>query len=330
MIPIRGVHYDVGHQYDTAEGPGNTRPHFDAAGVQADMTTIATQLHANAVRVTGTDLSRLTHAANLALAAGLTVWFSPHPGELAGDDIVTYLAQAATLAEELRATTESVVLVAGCELTLFCAGFLPGATLGDRLGALAGTAPAPDLHASITELPRALNTTLDQGVTAIRDRFGGPVTYASAPWETVDWTRFDLVSVDLYRDSSNAAGYRDALRGYTRFGKPVVISEFGCCTYEGAADEGGAGFLKTTELRRSETEQSRYLTELLTIFNEEAIHGAFWHTYAGWAFPHSPNPETDLDPRSFGLVKVIESPFALEPKQAFWTLAAAYQQPTDR
>lgn len=346
MLHVRGVHYDVGHEYEVGQGqsPGNTRPHFETAGVAADMAMIAGQLHANAVRVTGTDLSRVARAAGLALEAGLTVWFSPHPGDLAGDDIVGYLAKAARRAEELRSTTGSVVMVAGCELSLFCAGYLPGRTIDDRLNALTGVTVVPDLHASFSELPYALNTTLGQSVAAIKDHFRGPVTYASAPWEIVDWTPFDLVSVDLYRDSANAAGYRDSLRGYTRFGKPVVVSEFGCCTYAGAADAGGAGFmifdydaqptklkLKVTGLQRNEAEQSRYLSELLAIFDEEGIHGAFWHTFAGWGFPHRPNPQRDLDLGSFGLVKVIEAPstdkqeFVLEPKAAFWALAAAYR-----
>ena len=345
MMHVRGVHYDVGHHYAVAGGqaPGSTRPHFAEAGVEADMATIAGQLHANAVRVTGTDLSRLTVAAGLALEAGLTVWFSPHPGDLAGDDIVSYLAEAARIAGELRSPAGSVVMVAGCELSLFCAGYLPGPTLGDRLSALTGAVPAPGLHASFSKLPGMLNATLAQSVAAIRRHFRGPVTYASAPWEAVDWAPFDLVSADLYRDRSNAAGYRDLLRSYTRLAKPVVVSEFGCCTYQGAADAGGLGFmifrdgtqppaLKTGGLRRSEAEQSRYLRELLAIFGGEGVHGAFWHTFAGWAFPHRPDPGADFDLGSFGLVKVIETPstngqaYRLEPKEAFWALAGAYRQ----
>ena len=347
MLQVRGVHYDVGHHYDLTggQGSGTTRPHFAEAAVAADMEMIAGQLNANAVRVTGTDLSRVAIAAGLALEAGLAVWFSPHPGDLAGDDIVSYLAEAARAAEELRSPAAPVVMVAGCELSLFCAGYLPGPTLGDRLDALTGAAPAPGLHASFGKLPGMLNATLAQSAAAIRDRFRGPVTYASAPWEAVDWAPFDLVSADLYRDSSNAAGYRDLLRSYARSGKPVVVSEFGCCTYRGAADAGGAGFmvfdydpqppvlkLKVTGLQRSEAEQARYLMELLAIFGEEGVHGAFWHTFAGWAFPHRADPQADLDLGSFGLVKVIETSsvdgqaYLLEPKEAFRALADAYQQ----
>jgi hypothetical protein len=58
---------------------------------------------------------------------------------------------------------------------------------------------------------------------------GGHVTATPTPRQL-----FDLVSVDAYRDAGNAAGYRDALRAYRRFGKPVAVTEFGCCTYRDA------------------------------------------------------------------------------------------------
>src|ERR1700678_2796409 len=280
MLRVRGVHYDVGHEWNA--GPGSTCPDFDGAAVPAHMAMIAGQLHANAVRVAGTDLSRVTIAAGHALAAGLDVWFSPVPVDLPGDDdVIAYLAEAARMAEELRSASAQVVMVAGCELSLFGTGYLPGATLDDRMEALTGPAPVPGLDASFSELPGKLNATLARGAAAIRDHFRGPVSYASAPWEAVDWAKFDLVAVDLYRDKSNAAVYRDLLRGYARFAKPVVVTEFGCCTYAGAADAGGLGFavldydtrppylkLNVTGLRRDEAEQARYL-------------------------PHRPDPQTD-------------------------------------
>lgn len=342
-LKVRGVHYDVGHDYE-GQGPGTTRPYFDRDGVRADMAMIADELHANAVRIAGTDLSRIATAACLARAAGLTVWYSPFPGDLEGDEIVSYLTGAARMAEELRSAAGSVVLVAGCELSLFCAGFLPGPTLEDRLSILSGAVPSIDLAQRFSELPGLLNATLGRSVAAIRDQFRGPVSYASAPWELVDWTPFDLVSVDLYRDRSNAAVYPESLRSYHRFGKPVVVTEFGCCTYRGAADIGGLGFevldydtaapgwrLKVPGPERSEAEQSGYLTELLAIFDEERIDGAFWHTFAGWTVPHRADPQEDLDLGSFGLVKVIEAGaeatgLVLQPKDAFRALAAAYRQ----
>jgi len=338
-LQARGIHYDVGHEY-LGQGPGNTRPHFDQSEVKAELATIANELHANAVRVAGTDLTRLKIAAKFALDAGLDVWFSPHPGDLRGDAVVDYLVEAAGIAELLRSQGEPVVLVAGCELSLFANGFLPGATLDDRLKRLLAFPTSSELVEAFAQLPQALNGTLGQILTAARSRFRGSITYASAPWEQIDWTLFDLVSVDLYRDASNATIYRQILRSYLGWGKPVAVTEFGCCTYQGAAEAGGLGFdivdyqpqpplwrLKVPGPERNEAVQARYLAELVGIFEEEGIHGAFWHTFAGWTFPHRPDPNTDLDLASFGLVRVIETAgdkTKLEPKLAFATLAAAY------
>ena len=42
-----------------------------------------------------------------------------------------------------------------------------------------------------------MNDFLAQAVTVVRERFGGKVTYAAVPFEGVDWTPFDIVSVDF-------------------------------------------------------------------------------------------------------------------------------------
>jgi hypothetical protein len=195
--------------------------------------------------------SRLARAGEHTLAAGLELWFSPVPVNLEPGALPGYFARCAREAERLRRAHEGrVVLMLGCEISLWCAGFLPG---GDSvLGRIATvTDPAlqrkPDVMAALASgLERARHTLRDI-VRAAREKFAGPVTYAAAPWETVDWELFDLVSVDLYRDSTNAAGYRDALRSYTRFGRPVAVTEFGCCTYRGAAGRGGMGWMIVDE-----------------------------------------------------------------------------------
>jgi hypothetical protein len=73
--------------------------------------------------------------------------------------------------------------------------------------------------------------------------FGGPVSYASGIWEEVDWSGFDVVGTDGYRDEQNAPYYRQMLAQGHRHGKPVVVTEFGCCTYRGAGARGGTGWM---------------------------------------------------------------------------------------
>lgn len=337
-----GITYDTGL---TADGDC-TRKHLDDAVVQRELQIIASDLHATAVRVTGDDPLRIARAGQHALAAGLELWFSPIPINLQPGALPGYFARCAHEAERLRRAHEGrVVLVLGCEISLWCAGFFPGGdSVAGRFAAVTdpGLGSKPDTMAALASGLERARHTLREIVRAAREEFAGPLTYAAAPWETVDWELFDLVSADLYRDVDNAAGYRDALRAYRRFGKPLAITEFGCCTYRGAADRGGTGFMIVDEksdpplipgtYERDEEEQVRHLHDMLAVYETEDIDSAFWHTFAQFEYPrHHTDPHRDLDLASYGVVAVLEHArgttypdMAWEPKQVFGALAAAY------
>jgi hypothetical protein len=164
----------------------------------------------------------------------------------------------------------------------------------------------PDVMAALASGLERVRDTLRDVVRAAREKFAGPVTYAAAPWETVDWEPFDLVSVDAYRDADSAAGDRETLRAYQSFGKPVAVTEFGCCTYRGAAGRGGMGWMITDEnsdpplipgtYERDEEEQVRHLRDMLAVYEAEDIDSAFWFTFAGFEQPRHPtDPHRDLD-----------------------------------
>jgi hypothetical protein len=336
-----GINYDTGL---TADGDC-TRKRFEDAVVQRRLQIIADDLHATAVRLSGDDPQRLARAGQHALGAGLELWFSPVPINLGPDVLPGYLARCASEAERLRRAHEGrVVLVLGCEISLWCAGFFPGEGVSGRIAAVTD----PDLQRK-PEIMAALGSGLQRAryvlrdvVHAARGKFAGPVTYAAAPWETVDWELFDLVSVDAYRDADNAARYRDELRTYRRFGKPVAVTEFGCCTYRGAAGRGGIGWMITDgesdppviprTYERDEEEQVRHLHDMLAIYEAEDIDSAFWFTFAGFEQPrHHTDPHRDLDLASCGVVAVLDHArgttypdMAWEPKQVFGALAAAY------
>jgi hypothetical protein len=170
-------------------------------------------------------------------------------------------------------------------------------------------------------MPKRLNRFLAQAAGAVRGRFGGPLTYAAGTWEPVDWSRFDIVSVDAYRDASNAASFRADLRKHFRHGKPVAVTEYGCCPYVGAADKGGLGWdivdhgdeagggaggrTLRGDYQRDESEQVRYLQELNQVFTEEGLDLAFWFTFAGYVNTVSADPRRDLDLASYGLVSML-------------------------
>jgi hypothetical protein len=138
------------------------------------------------------------------------------------------------------------------------------------------------------------------------------------PLEAVDWSRFDFVSVDLYRNAQLKGHLTDVLHRYFAFERPVAITEFGCCTYRGAADAGGRGFAildisapgrNSTPPRlngpyvRDEAEQARELTELLSIFDAAGVDATFVMTFVAPLNPTSDDPLYDLDMASYSLVK---------------------------
>jgi len=201
--------------------------------------------------------------------------------------------------------------------------------------------PGPELFAAFGALPARLNAFLAEAAAVARRRFGGRLTYASGSWEQVDWSPFDVVAVDAYREDSNAATFRQQLERQLSHGKPVAATEFGCCTYRGAAGRGGMGWAIIDQHAnpprldgsyvRDEGEQVGYLHDLLEIFEEAGLDSAFWFTFAGYELPHRADPEHDLDMASYGVVKVLEQgrgsaypDMAWEPKASFHALAAAY------
>jgi hypothetical protein len=337
----KGVTYDTGTNFVPGYLAGRdevfvlSREVWRDEYMRREIAAIRDELHCTAVSVFGTELDRLVATATAAAERGLDVWIQPRLCDAPQPELLDHFAEAAGAAEELRRQGADVTFILGAELTLFSSGIIPGKNVVERITTLLST-----LHQLPTYNER-LNDLLGSATATARAIFGGPVTYGSGTWEAVDWDGFDIVGVDLYRDADNRATYVDDLREYHRHGKPVVITEFGCCSYEGAEDAGGSGSFivdweKTPpELKggyaRSEQVQADYITELLGIYEAEGVQGAFVYTFLE-ENPHSPDPRYDLDMASFGIVKIYpsdsEKPYAAtgywEPKLAFGEIARIY------
>jgi hypothetical protein len=334
----KGITYDTGF----ISVGGSTHEPFDPEIVKREMHVIRDDLHCNAVRITGGDPERLEIAATRAADAGLEVWFSPFTNDLTTDELLALLADCAERAERLRRQGAEVVLLTGAELSLFTVGFLPGDTLKERLDLLS----APQrLREVLPQVPIRINDFLGKAVGVVRERFGGKISYASLPFEGVDWTPFDFLSTDAgYRSIEIADRYRAGIRALVAQGKPVAITEFGCTTHRGAADKGGRGdtivewdddgkpIRLDGDYTRDEDEQATELRELLEIFNAEGVDTAFVNTFARYDLPHRSDPREDFDMASYGVVKVLEDRLGhtypdmpWEPKAAFSALADYYR-----
>ena len=312
-MKLRGISYAVDHDTD----------------VRRDLEVIRDELHCTAVLLFGAHIGRLRVAAEAARALGLEVWFQPRLENESKGKVLAHLERAAAAAETVRARHGGVTFVAGCEHSLFTKGLLPGPHTFVRLKLLRFM---PRLQPRVT---RKLDALLEEAARLARREFHGPLTYAAAFWEQVDWARFDVVGVNLYRFEGNAATYAEQVRALGG-DKPVVITEFGCGAHAGADRTGPAGFLIVQWFRttprvapghtRDETVQATYLSELIAIYEAEGVHGAFVFTFAMPDFPHRPDDcEHDLDMAGFGVVAVApDEPARWERKAAFEALARLY------
>jgi hypothetical protein len=312
----RGINYDAGF----LSAGTSTREPFDPDMVRREMRVIRHDLHCSAVRITGGNPDRLGIAATHAADAGLEVWFCPFTNGLTQDELLALLGDCAERAERLRRRGAEVVLLTGSELSLFTLGFLPGETLAEKLALV--TDPAR-VRPVIAEVRARINDFLRRAVDVVRERFGGPVSYASLPLEGVDWSRFDIIATDAaYRSAVTAPQFREHIRAFVAQGraqgKPVAATEFGCAAYRGAGnvasyvdqiivwdDAGRATGLKG-EFVRDENEQATYMREVLDVFAAEGIDAAFVYTFARYDLPHRDDPHLDLDMASAGVVKVLD------------------------
>jgi hypothetical protein len=156
------------------------------AVVRRELEIIHDDPHANAVRLTGSDLGRLDATARAAVELGLEVWYSPAFYEYSPADTAARLVAAATTAGALERDHQGrVIFVAGSELTLFMTGLVPGASVSARLAGLMVGAQGTGAMGG-TE---ALNAFLARLAPDLRGVFGGSLTYASLVFEKVDWAR---------------------------------------------------------------------------------------------------------------------------------------------
>ena len=173
---------------------------------------------------------------------------------------------------------------------------------------------------------QSMKRKIADAANAVRIGVEGPLGERDGSWRSLR----ELVSPFLYGGVE--------LRKSLGHGKPLVVTEFGCCGYAGAGDRGGTGWMIIDadadppqldgEYTRDESEQVRYLQELQAIFEDEGVDLAFWFTFAGYELVHHAGPLQDLDLASYGVVKMLETGpgtgyqgLGWEPKAAFGALA---------
>ncbi|HET8642261.1 MAG TPA: abortive phage infection protein, partial [Pseudonocardiaceae bacterium] len=320
-LTYRGVCYDTGTNFDPGgAGPAGSgqrslsRVVWDEGRMREDIRAIAEDLNCNAVTVYGTDLQRLAATSTAAAGHGLHVWLQPRLVDHPQAEILDHLAVTAAHAEGLRADGASVGLNIGCEHVFFTPHIVPGATYLERMGLFesSNAHPGERRFVDVCAAMGRLREFLARAAAVARDGFGGGVTYGAAPFEDVDWGIFDFVGLNYYCSyHPTADGYAAELERFREWGKPILICEFGTCTYAGAAERGGMAFdivdrrgpqpVVEDGYLRDERAQADHLIRMLELFEQFGLHGASVYELVQPTHPHSPDPRLDLDTASMAI-----------------------------
>ncbi|WP_372459948.1 abortive phage infection protein [Streptomyces anatolicus] len=332
-LAYRGVCYEV----IDGESPA-TR--WAPARMRADLRAIRQDLHATTVSVFGDGVERLAATASEAAERGLHVWIQPRLGDVPESDILDHLAETGRHAERMRRQGARVYLSVGCEFLLYVPGIVPGANAVERVENILKGNYDPQA------MVRKLRAFIARAAKTGRSVFRGTLTYGAAHEDDVDWSLFDLVSVNYYAYHRTRADYVKELTPYRRWGKPVAITECGTCTYEGAPERGGMGWHDVVDydkqppeiigdLKRSEGTQAAYLLDVFGAFEAMGLRAALVYNFVTPDVPHHPERRYDLDMAGYSITKTVRdrpddpgSPWHWEAKESFQALARHFARAT--
>ena len=347
-LAVKGVNYDIGTRYTPDYITRSEFGGINPAIMQRELRVIRTQLNCNAVRICGEDISKLVECSRIALSYGLQVWLSPRLINGTENQTLDYVKRCAIESEKLRQINPNVVFMVGNELIMDMKGIIPGETYNERGSNLIRSIGFLNSIRSFfvwfgkSEINKRLDDFLKNAVNEVRKYFKGNVTYASHILESVDWSIFDIVSINAYRNKGSRLFYIRKLWDLKKYSKPIAITEFGCGSYRGAESEAGFGYTNVDwdkpqpeikgNKKRDENVQANYLLDLLNLFANERMYATFPWTFVETQYICNENdPKHDLDIASFNLIKVYPEnhPEAyinghIIPKKSFIAVADFY------
>jgi len=280
-IKHKGVCYCAGRV--APEWGSNPNPTTEEMSEQLD--TICGELGCNAIAIFagGDHEDALIQCGRLAIEKGFErVYVGPEYMSASPEETVERIGGLAPEIRKLRDASDSIVYMVGHEFGLETGGIIPGSDWFERIRYTLQH-PSDWLGRVSAELP----TMFKQIIRVCREKYGYPIAYRAAIWETdlVPWSDpiFQSVNSDAYV-MPKYAGWTtdwiaDHLRSLRRYGKPVNSSEWGCQTFAGAGEIAGVSPLFVQERPYDEDEQADYIRSYSEMLNRSRIDGCYYTVY---------------------------------------------------
>lgn len=341
-LVYRGVSYDTGCNFATGQGP-ISRAVWSTERMKDEIGAISDGMNCNSVTIFGSDHGRMAETVEEAVSRGLHVWLQPRLVDCPQEEILEHLAQGAQLAESFRKQGADIHFSIGCVHQVQTPGIVPGEKYHERMANLYVDGDhhffKPTGSYDLEEAKNRLNEFLGRAAAISGENFGGELIYSAGPFEDVDWSIVDFIGLTYYYSHHpTREGYAKELGSYRKWGKPIVISEYGSPAYKGAAERGLLAFDvvdRAAEVPtvfdgyvRNEQAQADFHIRMLTMFEELGMHSVAVAEFIHPTHPHSTDPRYDIDIASWALTKTIRedhsdwaSPYSWEPKEAFHAIA---------
>lgn len=315
-MKIKGINYNIGYETKSFGIP--------LGEIEKQLIMIKKDIHANSVGILGLNTKRIVEVSKLALEIGLNVWIKPRYINKTVEEIIPLLVELSKAAEMLRTEFDEreIVFVVATELSLDAKGIFKGDSYMDRIKIASSywkEVKIPNKRQgywAVTEnVQNNLSSALKKIVEAIKEKFKGKIAYAAGNWEKVNWNLFDFVSDDLYLSRYVPADdYFKILLELKEYNKPVVLTEFGTASCDGATISGADAWIElmnNPKINVNEDEQVKGMEIQLDLIKKSDIDGCFV-----WTF-FEPNPKT------FGITKFDNN--NIVPKKAFHTISKFYK-----
>jgi len=285
---IKGLVFGVGQ-------PQFGHPTENDSFIDESISIIRNELKCNGLKIEGFFDLKIKTAAERAIQLGFDqIVLGPRYVDQSWEAYVDSVRRFAPIAEELRLKSSAVIFQVGLELLLDSRAIFKEETYPLRwANAGKNLQKDPQCHSK-------LNRFVEELMDAARESFNGDLTYASAYWERIDWDRVKVpfISATEYYDPNYAEGIAGSLQELKSEGKPVIVAEFGSCTYPGAWEHGGSGWSSSGIY--DEEEQVRNIERYVNIFNGiGGLHACYLYMF--YQPKNPPNPAQE-----WSIVKLTE------------------------
>jgi len=140
----------------------------------------------------------------------------------------------------------------------------------------------------------------------VRAVFNCRISYAAGTWEDVEWDKlpFDIAAMNIYLNSGNREEVLKRISDLRKTGRPVWVTEFGSCTYQGAFQYGATAYEYLDYQPYSQEEQAAVIEVTLLLLNSANVNACFLWKYKAY--------KTD-DRGNYGILKFDGARFNRKP-----------------